>query len=155
MGQMIWTERMRVGVDALDEDHKMLIRIINQLDAGTGSGAADNVVRQCLVALRRYAEFHFAREERVLTACDVPGMEEHKGEHKNFIAWMQGVADRFEKDPEEATVHIRDELLDYLRNWLTHHILIVDMEYRPFVEGKAKAREAAESFKAAEVWWSG
>ncbi|MCG8594156.1 MAG: bacteriohemerythrin [Kiloniellales bacterium] len=149
MAFMEWTPEMSVGLAELDDDHKMLVRVINQLATNTGQAGA---LRQCIFALMRYAEFHFAREEHVMQACGFTALPEHKLEHEDFTAQIQALAKRFEEDPEAAAPEINEKLLDYLKNWLTHHILIVDMAYRPLVEDKPEARRAAQAFKAAELW---
>ncbi len=149
MASMEWTPEMSVGLAELDDDHKMLVRVINQLANNAGQAGA---LRQCIFALMRYAEFHFAREEHVLQTCGFQELPEHKVEHEDFTAQIQALAKRFEEDPEAAAPEINEQLLDYLKNWLTHHILIVDMAYRPLVEDKAEARSAAQAFKAAELW---
>jgi hemerythrin len=154
MPLMQWTSAMSVGVEELDNDHKVLIKVINDLDANAGSESRRDVVRQCLLALRRYAEFHFAREEKVMSACNYPSLDVHKGEHRDFVKQIQEVTARFDAGPEDVAGIVNQELLGYLKNWLNHHILIEDMAYRPQVERSAEAKEAAKTFKAAEVWWS-
>ncbi len=67
---------MCVGVPELDADHKELIKVINQLGENSEAGARGTAIRQCLFALLRYAEYHFAREEKVLAACHTPGVRE-------------------------------------------------------------------------------
>ena len=154
MAVMQWTEKMSVGVPELDGDHKQLIRVINELGASYDDETRRDAVRQSLVALRRYAEFHFAREEKVMGACGYPGLEGHRGEHRDFVARIQELNRRFDEDPERAAEVVNEALLMFLKDWLNHHILIEDKAYQPFAEGSRDAREAAKSFKAAEVWWS-
>ena len=89
MAVMQWTEKMSVGVPELDGDHRQLIRVINQLGASYDDESRRNSVRQSLFALRRYAEFHFAREEKVMTVCGYPGIEEHRVEHRDFVTRIQ------------------------------------------------------------------
>jgi hemerythrin len=153
MALIQWSGAMSVGLKELDEDHKQLIKVINQL-AENVERARPDVVRQCLMTLRRYAEFHFAREESVMTACDFPGIDVQRNEHGEFIARIREATAQFDEDPEQASKGVGGELLVFLKEWLSHHILIEDMAYRPFVEHSAEAQEAARSFQAAEVWWS-
>jgi len=149
-----WTPAMSVGMQELDDDHKVLIDVINRLETNAAEGAQPEVARSSLMSLRRYAEFHFAREEKVMTACEFPGIGVQKSEHHDFIERIREVTGRFDTDPESAAQVVNKELLDYLKSWLSHHILIEDMAYRPFVERSAAAKQAAKSFRAAEVWWS-
>ena len=154
MPLMQWTPAMSVGMEELDNDHKVLIKVINDLDANADSNSRREVVRQCLISLRRYAEFHFAREEKAMSACGYPQLDGHKGEHRDFVKRIQDVTARFDAGTEDAAGIVNRELLDFLKDWLNHHILIEDMAYRPHVEHSAEAKQAAKSFKAAEVWWS-
>ena len=149
-----WTTAMSVGMQELDDDHKVLIDVINRLETNAGEGAQPDVARSSLMSLRRYAEFHFAREEKVMTVCEFPGIGVQKSEHHDFIERIREVTGRFDADPESAAQVVNTELLDYLKSWLSHHILIEDMAYRPYGERNAAAKQAAKSFRASEVWWS-
>jgi hemerythrin len=154
MALMRWSEKMSVGVPELDADHKELIKVINQLGADAEDEARRNAVRQSLFALLRYAEYHFAREEKVMAACRYPGVREHKLEHRDFVDRINRLHRRFDDNPEEAATVVNEALLNFLQDWLNHHILIEDMAYRPHAEYNPAARNAAKSFKATEVWWS-
>jgi hemerythrin-like metal-binding protein len=149
MTQFRWTEAMSVGVLELDDDHKVLIDVINRLEGGMRGPGHGELIGHCLITLGRYAEFHFAREEKVMSACNFVALEDHKQQHQRFIVRIREVSERFRDDP---TV-VGDELLDYLKDWLRHHVLIQDMAYRPYAEGNAEAREAAKYFSPVEVWW--
>ncbi|MFQ5972185.1 MAG: bacteriohemerythrin [Alphaproteobacteria bacterium] len=154
MAFMEWDERMSVGLAELDGDHKILIEVINQLDANVGERAKSIVVRQALVVLARYAQFHFAREERVMAACGYAELPQHRVEHREFVQRIRGIAERLEKEPDARAIIVNDELLGFLKDWLRHHILIVDMAYRPVVENSVRARHAARSFRSTDIWWS-
>ena len=154
MGLMQWDEKMSVGVIELDADHKELIKVINQLGTIAEDQARQSAIRQSLFALLRYAEYHFAREEKVMAACQYPEIGEHKLEHRDFVERINHLHRRFDEDPEEAAAIVNEALLSFLRDWLKHHILVEDMAYRPHAEHNPAAREAAKSFTATEVWWS-
>ena len=160
MPLMEWTPAMSVGVEQLDRDHQRLIDIINRLAENSETGAAaeesnEDQVRQCLYALMRYAESHFAREETVLKACGFPGMEHHLGEHEDFVKRIQKLTESFDDAPQKQSSLINKTLLQFLKDWLNHHILIEDMAYRPLAEDNPEALKAAKNFKPTEVWWGG
>jgi hemerythrin-like metal-binding protein len=143
---------MSVGLAELDDDHKALIRIINQLSADLDAGDRRTAVGQSLRRLKRYAQYHFGREEAVMVACGYSTLAAHQDEHRDFIDQIQALTDRLDA-AEGDPAGLGPALLDFLVGWLQHHILIVDMTYRPCVEGKAEAHRAAKGFKAAEIWW--
>lgn len=137
-----WSESMSVGVALLDSDHKALIEIINRLHLAIEDGDAPEILDQIFNALVAYIERHFAREEAVMAACDYPTAAAHITEHLRFSQDMRYTRDRYFRGEEAA---IGRELLDYLKDWLTHHILVEDMAYRPYAEGKRQVEQAAEA----------
>ncbi|MCP5364851.1 MAG: hemerythrin family protein [Hyphomicrobiales bacterium] len=124
-----WSEAMSVGVPELDNDHRCLIRIINLLSNVTGRYPG-RTVETVLETLLLYSKFHFAREERVLASSRFPAAVFHHGEHEGFTRNIRRLRDRYKGGDSPKVAR---ELLDYLTGWLTHHILIQDMAYKPYV----------------------
>ncbi len=93
-----------------------------------------------------------------MAACQCPEIGEHKLEHRDFVERINHLHRRFDDNPdaaaEAAAAIVNEALLDFLQDWLSHHILIEDMAFRPHAEHNPGAREAAKSFKATGVWWS-
>jgi hemerythrin-like metal-binding protein len=129
MAPLTWTAAMSVGVAPLDTDHKCLIRIINLLEEADQSEAAA-VIETVLETLILYARFHFQREEKVMEACEFPGLVFHRSEHEGFARFARSLRERFRG---AATPGMARELHEYLTQWLRHHVLIQDMAYRPYV----------------------
>ena len=151
---MQWSPEMSVGLSELDEDHRYLIKIINDLSDAieVAEKSKDaSILRQSLRCLQRYAEFHFAREEAVMRACDYAPLSRHQEEHSDVDDKMAALANRLDDDSAAAAVNA--ELLDYLKDWLIHHIMIVDMSYKDLVQDNAPAAAAAREFKGSETWW--
>jgi len=150
-----WTEKMSVGSPDLDEDHKQLFYLTNRLSDIAEGEAGSEDARQALYGLVRYAQFHFAREENVMAVCGFPEQEEHKAGHVRFVGTVDTFLKRFEKDPEAEAPAVCRELFDFLKDWLTHHILIQDMAYKSYVEAKpAEAVQAANAVRGADLGWS-
>ncbi|MBT5265720.1 MAG: hemerythrin family protein [Rhodospirillaceae bacterium] len=148
-----WTEELSVGIDELDDDHKRLIEIINRLETVSGDAEDPEGLRQCIYSLMRYAEYHFAREEKVMAACAYAGLSGHEDEHLAFTLKIREVARRFEVDPEAARVHIAGQLIAFLNSWLIEHIMVNDMAYSPIACESPEARRVAKSVRGSHVWW--
>ncbi len=155
MAVMHWDPKMSVGLDVLDDDHKQLISIINRLGEDYQDEARHAAVQQLLRALQRYAEYHFAREEKVMLACGYPEIEEHQDEHRGFIAKIRELTRRFESNPETSADIVNEQLLSFLKGWLNHHIMIEDKAYFSHVANNPAAKQAAKSFQATQIWWTG
>lgn len=134
---------MSVGEPHLDSDHRALIALINrlhdQLEWGEPRASLDDVF-ESLIA---YIAHHFAREEDVMAAAGAPAQDKHKGEHQSFSQDMRYIRDRYINGGDGG---IGTELLDFLKNWLNHHILIQDMAYKPYVQDNPRASDAARRF---------
>lgn len=137
-----WSESMSVGVALLDSDHKALIETINQLHRAVEDRREAEFLDQIFDDLVNYVEHHFAREERVMQACGYPGAADHRVEHLRFAQDMHYTRDRYFRGEE---TDIGRELLDYLKDWLNQHILIDDMAYRPYAEGRPHVARVAEA----------
>lgn len=138
-----WNESMSVGVPLIDNDHKALIHLINRLHENVSAGGTYDVLDNLLDRLADYIDIHFTREERVLEACAYPEIEGHKIEHTEFINYVKGLRNEF---TAETSPELAGDLAEYLKDWLSHHILIQDMAYRPCAEGNADATRIAEAF---------
>lgn len=141
-----WTPDFSVGVNSLDTDHKVLISLINQLDDAIRSGEPIETVTKVLDALLDYTDYHFAREESLMEACGYPETAAHVRTHHTLRAQVHDIRDRYRRNPE--SMHGR-EVLAFLKNWLTAHIVGRDKLYSPYMRGALqKIQEADRAFGA-------
>lgn len=155
MASIKWTRKMSVGVPELDDDHKGLLAVINELEAKSSGEADEQAVRRSLNWLLRYAQTHFAREQAVMTCCKFPMLSEHIDEHRDFVNRMHESITAFDENPNLAAAEIHDTLISYLENWWYHHILSEDMKYKPFAEQNLRqSRRAAREVRGYEIWWT-
>lgn len=138
-----WSESMSVGESRLDADHKALILLINRLHDSLEAGVESAASGEVFDSLINYIWFHFTREEKVMQACGYPYAEAHEEEHADFTRHIKEVRDRYARNADPALIR---GLLDYLKDWLSHHILIQDMAYKPYVEHNCWAREVSRVF---------
>jgi len=142
MSEFEWTEAMSVGVQALDSDHKCLVRIINLLDEVHDNKEASRAVDMVLDTLTLYGRFHFAREEQVMETCEYPGKSFHASEHQGFARYVATLRERCGR---KGDCEMAAKLLEYLTGWLRHHILIQDMAFKPYVLGVNRVDEIARA----------
>jgi hemerythrin len=133
MDLITWTEEMSVGVKALDDDHKMLIEMLNKLNDGILAGKSSLALEDVVDGLVRYTKLHFAREERLLAQAGYPGSAAHKAEHDLMTRRVMNLQMRFENG---QSLELSMEAMAFLKNWLTHHILGSDMQYGPHLNAK-------------------
>jgi len=126
-----WSESMSVGVPLIDQDHKIIVKLINLFHQNISDEANPNLLGTVLKTLIEYTQYHFAREEKVMQACHYPVLAEHKQQHDRLTHKVITISRQFFEKKENI---FEQDLLDFLRDWLIHHILKEDMGYRPYAE---------------------
>lgn len=142
-----WTHDLSVGVDSLDTDHKILISLINQLDDAIRGGEPKETVSRVLDAVLDYTEYHFSREESLMRACAYPDIDAHIRTHTTLRAQVNDIRERYRRSQE--SIHAR-EVLAFLKNWLTQHIVGRDKLYSPFMANATTVVADAERAFALE-----
>jgi len=130
-----WTPDMSVGIDIIDKDHKILISCLNDFVGACESGKGVLVTESIFSVLYDYTNFHFSREEKIMEVCGYKGLENHKNLHETLRGNLIDARDRYLLNPSRE---VETEIMDFLRSWLTDHILACDMDYAPVCAGKEK-----------------
>ncbi|MCC7017304.1 MAG: hemerythrin family protein [Rhodospirillales bacterium] len=133
MPAVAWGPNMSVGVEALDTDHKMLFGLVNQLADAIAKGQAEPIVASIINGLVDYTEYHFGREEAMMRACGYAALEAHIASHHRLVEALQHLRDAHAGGFRDG---IERRLLDFMRGWITTHILGEDMKYAPVMKGR-------------------
>ncbi|MBT5307855.1 MAG: bacteriohemerythrin [Rhodospirillaceae bacterium] len=135
----IWVNVVRTGVEAVDNDHRVLLSIIDKVGS---TDFDDQDLSQVFDELLDYTQYHFQREEAIMRACEFPEFNQHQAGHKALRLHVSGMMDEWLKSPSPKS---REELHKFLQDWLFNHIVKDDAEIAAFTKGKdqkiAKALE--------------
>jgi hemerythrin len=121
-----WTEKMSVGVALLDDEHKRLVSLLNDLHDGIVSGHGTERLGRVLDGVANYARIHFAHEEEFFAQSEYPAAAEHIKEHESMTRMVADIQDRYKKGKFDA---LSLETLNFLKDWLQNHVLGSDMNY--------------------------
>lgn len=132
MALLTWSDKLSVGVRKFDEEHKQLVRLVNQLHEAMKSGQGKQVMSGILQSLVSYTRNHFAAEERLLQAHNYPDYAQHKKEHNLLTLSVLDL----QKQYQEGTIFLSQKVMDFLKDWLASHIQGQDMAYGPFLKDK-------------------
>jgi hemerythrin-like metal-binding protein len=136
-----WDDSYSVGVEQLDNDHRRLIQLINNLQTAIHYPAGEQFEREALDALVDYTRTHFKREEELMEKYDFPGFEAHRQIHQNMIAEVDALMASYDKDPEKTL----EKASSCLKRWLLNHINGTDQEYAAFFRQKNIQAHAADT----------
>lgn len=117
-----WDDSCLVGLDEIDEQHKVLFDLYNSLLSAYRAKdkvEGKSVVNHAFEEMTNYLEYHFSTEEKIWRR-DESIFPEHRKLHSGFVKYVL-----------QATVNDSDfeslgALLDFLSTWLLDHIQTVD-----------------------------
>jgi len=124
-----WENQLSVGNTTIDDQHKKLISLLNDLHAAMQQGKGKEIISKTLHDLVEYTDYHFGAEEELFHGTAYPGVEAHMVEHQNLIQTVSKLQD----DYESGKVMISSETLVFLKNWVTNHIMKTDQGYKTFL----------------------
>ena len=123
------SDAYKVGIDSVDQEHRFLIGIYNDLVTKIGSGMSTDTLDGIVKKLFDYADYHFASEERVMLSTDYPGIELHRRQHESFVRTLNDlVTDR--SDDRGADLN---RLVAFVGTWIRGHILVTDKQLGEYV----------------------
>src|SRR3989338_318479 len=127
-----WSDQLSVEVGKMDEQHKVLVSLINELHEAMKAGMGKETTGKTLKRLLEYTKTHFAAEETLMRQHSYPGLDEQKAEHAKLI---QKVLD-FDRDYNAGKITLTMEVMAFLKQWLNDHIGNTDKKYGPYLNSK-------------------
>jgi hemerythrin len=127
---MTWSESYTVNSYALDTQHRKLFAHVNDLYDAIQEGRSKAILSTSLEALLAFSKTHFRDEESLLAKLKYPDLAYQKDEHNAFLQKIAG----FQAQHNSGRAALSMPMLDYLKNWLTNHILKDDKKYASYVK---------------------
>jgi hemerythrin-like metal-binding protein len=124
-GHLIWTESLSVNDSRLDDQHRLLFALINDLADLRLSGAPRETLLKVVQRMIAFSDAHFGSEDDVMIASDFPRFDAHRLEHQLFLGQIR----RFLNDYSAGREQLSDEILAFLKRWWFHHTAQSDRQY--------------------------
>jgi len=113
-----WSDDFSVNIQAVDDQHKILVDLINQLHLAIIEHHGKATAGEVLDRLSEYISTHFTLEESLMRQTHFPEFEIHKHQHDYMIGQVQALQQKLDKENRP----IAFELLYFLKKWLIQHI---------------------------------
>jgi hemerythrin len=127
-----WSDDLSVGIKQFDDEHKQLINLINKLNNALKIGGSPKTMEDILNNLVDYTIVHFKHEEENMVKFLYPEYPGHKKAHDDLTAQVIDFRDRY----KSGKISFSLELMTFLRDWLTNHIMGTDKKYKDFFISK-------------------
>lgn len=128
--EIVWNARYATGVADVDEQHRALLAILNQLNAAAARDLSAKKTHGLLwekfAELNEYAAYHFLTEEKLMRE-HMPTATltaRHIAAHRNYWVTVGAFKDRARQDEAQVI----GELGAFLNSWWIEHILGTDIE---------------------------
>jgi len=119
-----WTENLSVGVDSIDQQHKIWFEKANQLFEAGRKGQAKEYISEMLDFLDEYTKMHFKDEEKYMLEINYPEYDEQKRAHDGFIEQLAKLKESYSQSGGNVAVIVNANQM--VVKWLTNHILQLD-----------------------------
>jgi hemerythrin-like metal-binding protein len=129
-----WSDDFKIGEPKIDKEHWGLFALIHDLGDKLAQGAAEGSIKATIEALAAYVDIHFEHEERLMQQTGYPAFGAHKKAHEALTQQVADFQNDFQRAPETFDY---DGLMEFLSNWLSEHILKVDMKFAEFHKAQA------------------
>lgn len=137
-----WTEELKTSHAGLDNQHKELLSMVNELAEAIQQGQGAAAMKRIFACALAYADWHFRYEEKLAAKYQCPIAERNLQEHEAFRRLIA----KFEQEYREAR---RAELAGQgspdalealaltfhkqLAGWTFNHIAVVDKQIGEYV----------------------
>lgn len=127
MAYFEWDQSYSVGVKLIDGQHKKLFGLISDLYVALDKNAGEKTapIENIILDLAAYVDFHFSTEEKYFKEFGFEKKESHTEEHHFYERKIAEFKDKYKEKGDE----VGEEMMAFLKDWISGHIKIKDKEY--------------------------
>jgi hemerythrin len=132
MPLITWTDNMLVHVEIIDNQHKKLVALLNDLDEALNQKREKDQLAKTITALAEYTFYHFMTEEKYFDQFQYPETLHHKNEHQYFVEKIT----EFQQSYDQGEATLTTDIIQFLKSWIINHIQKSDRKYAPLFNAK-------------------
>ena len=117
MTLIVWRDEFSVGVASVDQEHREMIELINELDNAMAQDADCITVISTLGEIYAKISAHFALEEKIMRDANYREFTSHKEDHERLLDSLLTIIDSVDDEGR----YDRPELSSGLDRWFTDH----------------------------------
>ena len=131
-----WTDSLAIGIDLIDEQHKHLVALTNELYQACrlGGEELDSVFKSTMSNMVDYVRFHFTCEQAMLQRVKYPNFVDHKKEHDSLVKTVLEST----KNYGDGKKFVPNTFVRFLKDWIVSHIGHCDKMYALYIVDQMK-----------------
>ncbi len=123
-----WTDEFSVNIVSIDNQHKVLVGLLNEVTAAIEKEIDPEFTEKILSSLKDYVDYHFKTEEYYFELFDYPDKDQHISEHNIFRNKITEFNENFSNSHENNLI----DIFNFLKKWIFIHIEKSDKSYSDF-----------------------
>jgi hemerythrin len=133
---VVWDEKYATGIDLIDNQHKELFSLTNELFRAClgGEAAVQVVFKETMGRMVDYVRFHFSAEQDLLQKINYPDFQEHKKQHDTLVVKILEAVTEY----SEGKKLVPNQFVRTLRDWILGHIAHYDRLYASYIAAQLK-----------------
>lgn len=137
-----WDKSLETGIDEIDEQHKNIVKAINELCCSVSVNKSKKEIKKILEKLDVYVNNHFKTEENYMEKYNYDNILDHKDAHSYFIKTYGQI--RYSYFYVDSKNLPKDEIINtyslhlclVLSDWIKLHFPTLDREFCDFIKNK-------------------
>ncbi len=146
---MKWSDDYKIGLAAVDSQHKRLFELIGDLNGALRAGLGAAHLQKLLTALDQYKTRHFQLEENYMKECSYPGLEEQQNAHAYFTARFAELGEELHRTG--MTSAMVNAVKEELSQWIREHVIGLDMQFGRYYQKWKKEQTGEGTTPATEM----
>jgi len=136
MPQIEWSKDLETGNELVDNQHKGLFNLLNDLSTSIYEKKSKKVLKESIEKLTLYVVEHFSAEESFMLKEKYPAFAEHKKIHEDLFIETATIIEAY-RNTDDHRMAI--PIVVFLTKWITNHIQKEDKKFFDWVrEGALK-----------------
>lgn len=139
MSQIEWHDAYLLGYGPIDEDHKLLISIMSDLERAIEAGD----VARCETlteTLMTATQLHFANEEELLREQHYPGLANHAAYHHQMLVEARAVKETCSAVNRPERIRV---CFDMMQSLIINDLFEGDLKFKSFLQERGLIRRDA------------
>ncbi len=129
-----WNDEYRIGHDKVDDEHKYLFGIANDI---LNAGDDKDHIKELIKKLILYTRTHFLNEQNYMKSINYYDLEKHIEFHKQILNNLNNFLANI---PNLQTNQIQEKLLEFVTTNIINHILVEDKKVHHFRRTREELR---------------
>ncbi|KIL98136.1 Methyl-accepting chemotaxis protein [Paramagnetospirillum magnetotacticum MS-1] len=129
---LVWDNALNTGESSIDRHHREMFDQVNRYYGEMMSGNGDVAVQGILSLVPTTFVPHFKEEEDLMSRRGYPGIDEHRGRHREFLDAFESHKRAVEAGKDGAS----GALFQFAATWLKDHIHYEDGKIAAFLKDK-------------------